>query len=114
LSLHDALPISSSPSPWKSYGDVRGLNAPPLMNFSPLLAKSCATVSTCSCDSTEHGPNTNCFLLLPTIAPLSNCTIVSSGFNLRETYKCFSFSDFCKSVEALNISLNNCLIVLSL
>ena len=46
--------------------------------------------------------------------PLSNLTIVSSGFNLRDTYRCFSFSDFCKSVDALKISLNNCLITLSL
>ena len=38
----------SIPNPWKSYGDVLGLNAPPLMNFSPLACKSRATASTCS------------------------------------------------------------------
>ncbi len=55
----------STPKPWKSYGDVRGLNAPPRINFSPLACKFLATASTCSNDSTEHGPNTND--LLPTL-----------------------------------------------
>jgi hypothetical protein len=62
----------STPNPWKSYGDVRGLKAPPLINFSPLACKSAATASTCSCDSTEHGPKTNDLLPSPIIPPLSN------------------------------------------
>ena len=42
--------------PWKSYGEVRGLNAPPRSNFAPALATASAERIICSSLSTEHGP----------------------------------------------------------
>src|SRR5256712_2776106 len=46
----------SSSSPWKEYGDVRGLKAPPRKTRAPAALTFAATSSTCPRDSTEHGP----------------------------------------------------------
>src|SRR5438094_10342105 len=45
----------SSSSPWKEYGDVRGLKAPPRKTEAPAALTFAATSSTCARDSTEHG-----------------------------------------------------------
>ena len=37
----------SNPRPWKSYGDVRGLYAPPLISFKPFDWIAAATSATC-------------------------------------------------------------------
>ena len=47
---------ASSPSPWKLYGEVRGLNAPPRSIVAPASATARAVSSVCSRYSTVHGP----------------------------------------------------------
>ena len=45
----------SRPMPWKEYGELRGLNAPPRRNEAPADFTCSATVKICSRDSTEQG-----------------------------------------------------------
>lgn len=80
----------SRPKPWKSYGDVRGLYAPPRISFNPFSWIVAATAATCSYDSTAHGPNTKEGAPVPINSPLTLMT-VSSDFSLRETSNSFSF-----------------------
>ena len=47
---------ASSPSPWKVYGEVRGLKAPPRSIVAPASATARAVSSVCSRYSTVHGP----------------------------------------------------------
>ena len=42
--------------PWNSYGEVRGLNAPPRRIVAPAFLTACAVWSNCRSSSTEHGP----------------------------------------------------------
>ena len=44
------------PRPWKAYGEVRGLNAPPRRIVAPADFAICAASRVCSADSTAHGP----------------------------------------------------------
>ena len=44
------------PSPWKEYGELRGLNAPPRSAVAPASRTACAAATICSSDSTEQGP----------------------------------------------------------
>ena len=46
----------SSPSPWKLYGELRGLNAPPRSTLAPARFTAAAVACTCSSLSAEHGP----------------------------------------------------------
>src|SRR3954469_9491610 len=46
----------SSPRPWKLYGLLRGLNAPPRSTFAPARFTAAALDSTCSSLSAEQGP----------------------------------------------------------
>ncbi len=46
----------SSPSPWKLYGELRGLNAPPRKIFAPARRTAAAVARTCCSVSAEHGP----------------------------------------------------------
>ena len=46
----------SSPSPWKLYGELRGLKAPPRSTFAPARFTAAAAASTCSSFSAEQGP----------------------------------------------------------
>ena len=46
----------SSPRPWKLYGELRGLKAPPRRTFAPARLTAEAAASTCSSVSAEHGP----------------------------------------------------------
>ena len=48
--------INSAFKPWKEYGLVRGLYAPPLKNFILFLARNSEMVEICSLFSTAHGP----------------------------------------------------------
>ena len=48
--------IPSPLSPWKEYGEVLGLNAPPRRSPAPEAFTSLATSQICSGVSTEHGP----------------------------------------------------------
>ena len=43
-------------SPWKEYGEVLGLKAPPLKSPAPEFFTSFATSVICSFVSMEHGP----------------------------------------------------------
>ena len=47
---------ASKPMPWKEYGDVRGLKAPPRSQVAPAAATARAVSSVCSRYSTVHGP----------------------------------------------------------
>jgi hypothetical protein len=47
---------ASSPSPWKVYGEVRGLNAPPRSMLAPLAATARAVSSVWARYSTVQGP----------------------------------------------------------
>ena len=44
------------PRPWKAYGEVRGLNAPPRSNDAPAAFAIFAAAIVCSGVSTAHGP----------------------------------------------------------
>jgi hypothetical protein len=46
----------SDPRPWKLYGDVRGLKAPPRSMVAPAAATARQLSMVCSRDSTVHGP----------------------------------------------------------
>ena len=46
----------STPRPWKAYGDVRGLYAPPRSSVAPARLAMQADSSVCSAVSTAHGP----------------------------------------------------------
>ena len=46
----------SSPRPWKLYGELRGLNAPPRSTFAPARFTAAAVACTCCSFSAEHGP----------------------------------------------------------
>ena len=46
----------SSPNPWKLYGEVLGLNAPPLKPFDPASFAAIAVSIVCSCVSALSGP----------------------------------------------------------
>ena len=47
----------SSSSPWKEYGEVRGLYAPPRRMVAPAFFTALAMHSNCSSVSTAHGPD---------------------------------------------------------
>ena len=79
----------SSARPWKSYGLVRGLNAPPRRNFAPPALTALAASRSCSMLSTEHGPAMTTTSLLPILTP-STSMIVSSGWKWRLTSLYFS------------------------
>ena len=49
----------ASPSPWKLYGEVRGLYAPPRNRRTPVVFNRSATVKHCTSLSTAQGPATN-------------------------------------------------------
>ena len=49
----------SRPRPWKAYGEVRGLKAPPRSRVAPAARAMCAASSVCAAVSTAHGPAMN-------------------------------------------------------
>ena len=73
-SLAASMSISSpfSRSPWKEYGDVLGLNAPPRRRDAPEFLTACATVWICSGVSMEHGPAITTSFFPPTLTPLTS------------------------------------------
>ena len=75
-----------SPSPWKLYGEVRGLNAPPRMIRAPAALTAWAVSSTCSRLSTEQGPAMTTSSL-PPISTSPTLTMVSVG--LKSRLACF-------------------------
>ena len=90
---------SSRPSPlrpWKSYGEVRGLNAPPLSRLAPAAFTALATSTICSSDSTEQGPAIMA-KLPPPIFTSPTFTTVSSGWNWRFTHLKVSVTLFTES-----------------
>ena len=72
----------SSPSPWKEYGLVLGLKAPPRRRLAPDSLAAFATSSTCSKDSTEQGPAISPRCPPPIFTPDTSIT-ESSGWNAR-------------------------------
>src|SRR5688572_16063090 len=71
-----------SPRPWKLYGELRGLNAPPRRIFAPARRTAAAVAITCSSVSAEHGPAIM-ITSSPPIRTSSIVTIVSSGLKVR-------------------------------
>ena len=67
----------SSSSPWNEYGDVRGLNAPPLKIRAPAALTFAATSSTCPRDCTDHGPAITTISLPPIRTPSTGITVAS-------------------------------------
>ena len=74
----------SSPSPWKEYGLVRGLKAPPRRMCAPAALMARATMRVCSIDSTAQGPATIVSSRPPT-GTSPTLTMLSSVFTSRET-----------------------------
>ncbi len=74
----------SSSSPWKEYGDERGLNAPPLNMVAPYFFTSLAMVMACSRLSTAQGPATMAMRSPPT-STLPILIMESSFFICRLT-----------------------------
>src|SRR5918992_1381504 len=58
LATSDIILSPSSPRPWKEYGDVRGLKAPPRTYSKPACLTALAEDSNCSWLSTVQGPAT--------------------------------------------------------
>ena len=65
----------SSPSPWKLYGELRGLKAPPRRIFAPARLTAAAVASTCSSVSAEHGPA----ITMTSSPPIRTSPIVDDG-----------------------------------
>jgi len=74
----------SSPSPWKSPGDVLGLKAPPRIMLAPAFFIFSATSIICSLFSTEHGPAMTTIFFPPIFTP-STSIIVCSFLKSLET-----------------------------
>ena len=94
----------SSSKPWKLYGDVLGLKAPPLKKFAPDFFTAFATSIICSSLSTEQGPAIIPTKFPPTLLPFTS-TIVSAGWNnlLAFLYGSLTFITF-SIYEKANIS----------
>ncbi len=73
------------PSPWKEYGELRGLNAPPRSAVAPAARTRWAAATICSSDSTEHGPAMIGTSLPPNVTPGAIVTSVFSSRHSRET-----------------------------
>ena len=69
-------------NPWKLYGEVLGLNAPPLKKLAPYFFTSFATKDICSLLSTEQGPAIMAILFPPIVWPLTSITVFSGWNNL--------------------------------
>src|SRR5579875_2611423 len=69
--------IPSTPRPWKEYGEVLGLNAPPRNMADPFLAPPLATSLNCSSLSTAHGPAAITTSLEPMGTPPTSTTVLS-------------------------------------
>src|SRR5512143_2149585 len=74
-----------SPSPWKLYGEDRGLNAPPRSTVAPASRTRRAVSTICRSVSTEHGPAITTTSSPPTVTPPGRRTSVPSGCQSRET-----------------------------
>jgi hypothetical protein len=66
----------SSPSPWKLYGELRGLKAPPRSTFAPARLTAAASL-TCSSFSAEHGPA----MTITSSPPIRTSPIVMTVFS---------------------------------
>ena len=90
---------NSKPSyfnPWKLYGEVLGLNAPPLKKLAPCFFTSFATSAICSLFSTEQGPAITAILFPPIVWPLISITVFSGWNNLfaflKGSWTCITLS----------------------
>ena len=72
----------SSPRPWKLYGELRGLNAPPRKIFAPARRTAAAVVRTCVSFSAEQGPAMT-ITSSPPIRMSPTVTTVSSDLKVR-------------------------------
>ena len=71
-----------SSSPWKEYGLVRGLYAPPRRNCAPAFFTISAASKSCSRDSTAHGPDITTGVPSPIFTPATSTTL-ERGWNSR-------------------------------
>ncbi len=72
----------SSPSPWKLYGELRGLNAPPRRILAPAFFTAAAAALTCSSVSAEQGPAIT-MTSSPPMRTSPTDTTLPSGLNAR-------------------------------
>ena len=72
----------SSPSPWKLYGELRGLKAPPRSTFAPARFTAAAAASTCCSFSAEQGPAMTITSSPPIRTSPTEMTLFS-GLNVR-------------------------------
>src|SRR5919106_2548436 len=72
----------SSPRPWKLYGELRGLNAPPRKIFAPARRTAAAVARTCFSFSAEHGPAIT-MTSSPPMRTSPTDTTVPSGLKVR-------------------------------
>ena len=68
----------SSSSPWKAYGEVRGLNAPPRRTRAPAAFTFSAASSSCSRDSIAHGPAMTTIRVPPIVTSPTRTSVGSS------------------------------------
>ena len=72
----------SSPRPWKLYGELRGLKAPPRKIFAPARRTAAAASRTCLSVSAEQGPAMT-MTSSPPMRTSPMLTTVPSGLNVR-------------------------------
>src|SRR3954471_7549466 len=72
----------SSPRPWKLYGELRGLNAPPRKILAPARLTAAAAARTCGSLSAEQGPAMT-ITSSPPIRTSPTLTIVGSDLKVR-------------------------------
>jgi hypothetical protein len=65
--------------PWKLYGELRGLNAPPRRNFAPAAADLLRAQQNLLARLDRARPGHDDHLLPPTTTPLGNVIVVPSG-----------------------------------
>ena len=80
LFADESMSSPALPSPWKAYGEVRGLNAPPRSIVAPAAFTDFAMLTICSSLSTLHGPAMTEKFPPPNLAPPHSKT-ESSGWN---------------------------------
>ena len=103
----------SSARPWKEYGEVLGLYAPPRRSLAPLFLTFAATSVICASLSTEHGPAITVKPLSLPISALPTFTTVFSGWNLRLAFLKGSAILITRSTCSLSISLSGSILPVS-
>ena len=81
----------SAPRPWKAYGEVRGLYAPPRSRVPPASATAIAVSSSCARDSTAQGPAISANSSPPIFRPAMSSTAPGAVIGSVAIIVCWSF-----------------------